>query len=187
MRIILASASPRRRELIKKIPSLDVEVIPSDADENICESNKENYVKTLATLKAKAVFNKYGGNVVGADTVVVINDEILGKPKDEADARATFLKLCGKTHEVLTGIALVNENGVYSDFEVTKVTFNDFDEKLVKAYIETKSPFDKAGGYGIQDELLKPLIRGIDGDLDNVIGLPVEKLKQMLVFFSKSE
>lgn len=185
MRIILASASPRRRELIKKIPSLEVEIIPSDADEDIIKTNKENYVKTLAEIKAKAVFNKHGGNVVGADTVVVINDEILGKPKDEDDARQTFLKLCGKTHEVLTGVALVCNKGVYSDFEVTKVTFNEYDEAIVSAYIASKSPFDKAGGYGIQDELLKPLIKGIEGDEDNVIGLPVKKLKEMLEFFEE--
>lgn len=185
MRIILASASPRRRELIKKIPLLEVEIMPSDADENIPKTSPEDYVKTLATIKAQSVYEKTGGNVVGADTVVVINGEILGKPKDEFESREMFKKLCGKTHEVLTGVALVSKKGTLSDFERTLVYFNEYDEEVVNAYIKSKKPFDKAGGYGLQDEGLKPLVKGIKGDEDNVIGLPVEKLSKMLAFFEK--
>lgn len=185
MRIILASASPRRKELIKKIPFLEVQIIPSSIDENIPIVEPALYVKTLAQTKAKSVYDKFGGNVVGADTVVVIDGEILGKPKDSNEARQTFRKLCGKTHEVLTGIALYCDDGVCTDYERTLVTFNEYDEAVINAYIKSGLPFDKAGGYGIQDEGLKPIVKGIDGDEDNVIGLPLQKLREMLAFFEK--
>ncbi len=181
MKVTLASASPRRRELIKKIPQLDVDFCVSGADESaITESDPTLLVKKLASVKAASVAARTEGVVIGADTVVAIDGKILGKPRDEREAQEFFKLLCGRTHAVITGIAVIDGNRMQVASESTLVTFNGYDAEIVDRYIKSGSPFDKAGGYGIQDELLKPLIANVQGSLDNVIGLPVELLRTTL-------
>lgn len=183
MRITLASASPRRRELIKKIDGLDVVVYPSGADENVTADSPSELVEKLALKKARSVFDEVGGVVVGADTVVALGNRIFGKPKSAEEAEEFFKTLCGRAHEVITGIAVVSGDKQITAHEVSLVEFDAFDGDTVKKYIETGSPFDKAGGYGIQDELIKPLVKSVKGDTDNVIGLPVGLLKKTLEEF----
>ena len=185
MRLILASASPRRRELIKKIDGLEVEICPSQTEERTEQTDPVRYATSLASLKAKDVFNRKGGLVLGADTIVVMGDEILGKPHAREEANEMFVKLCGRTHRVITGLCIVGEDRRMEDAEVSYVTFGDYDGELVGRYIESGAPFDKAGGYGIQDEALRPLIKEVKGDFDNVIGLPVKKVEEMLKQFRR--
>jgi septum formation protein len=185
MRIILASASPRRRELIAKIPFVEVEVMPSTADEKTDEKDPAAYVVALARLKARDVHAKKGGICVGADTIVVCDGVILGKPKDEEDAIRTLRFISGKTHSVFTGVCVISDEAEYADAEETRVTVAPYDEGKIRAYVKTGSPLDKAGAYGIQDELFAPLVEKIDGERDNVIGLPVKLLESMLLRLRK--
>lgn len=183
MIVTLASASPRRRELIKKIPGLEVRIVPSGADENIAVSDPTELVRKLALKKAEAVFARIGGTVIGADTVVVADGRILGKPSSKEEARSFFRLLCGNVHNVITGIAVVNGEKTVTAAEVTKVEFLPYDDLVVEQYVSSGAPFDKAGGYGIQDEAIKPLVGKITGDKDNVVGLPVKLLKETLEEF----
>lgn len=184
MDVILASASPRRVELIKKIEGLTVTVVPSNAKEEADTTDPYTYVKTLAYLKANDVFKKTKAKVIGADTVVVDGSKILGKPKDEADAVRMIKSLCGKTHKVLTGVCLIKESGEYAcSVTETSVEFNAFNQETVESYVATGSPMDKAGAYGIQDKELAPLVKSVCGDIDNVIGFPVQTVKNMIESF----
>lgn len=186
MRVILASGSPRRKELLKKIYD-NFEVIVSDTDENILESNPERIVEELAARKAKAVFDEIDQSedalVIGADTIVYYDGEVLGKPEDEEDAKAMLSMLSERVHQVYTGVALyIRRNGennttVFSD--KTDVAFYYIDRYDIDKYILSGLPLDKAGSYGIQDEFAKH-VKGIDGDYNNVVGLPVSKLYQTL-------
>lgn len=183
MIVILASASPRRKELIAKIDDLQVKIIPSTVDENCEITNAEDYVCALANRKARDVYAKTGIVTIGADTVVVLENEILGKPKDENDAINTIKKLCSKTHRVLTGVSIVSDKKEITKCETTFVTFNDYDEEIVKSYVKSAKPLDKAGAYGLQDKELEPIVKSVVGDEDNVIGLPVKLLESMLENF----
>ena len=155
MKIVLASASPRRRELIRKIYDLQATVVPSDIVEDIGECEPVEYVKKLAELKAKSF----------------------------SEAEQMFKELCGRTHSVITGVCVTNGERTVTDCVTTYVTFGDYDPALVQSYIMSGSPFDKAGGYGLQDAELKALVVNVDGDRDNVVGLPVKKLEEMLKVF----
>lgn len=177
--VILASASPRRAELIKKIPWLHATVFPSAAEEEpFCGGSVADYVQTLAKRKALWVLERVDGTVVGADTVVSIGGEVLGKPRSPQDAENMFRKLCGRTHEVITGYCVANHAKNVVNFEKTYVTFGAFIDKIVYNYIDSGAPFDKAGGYGLQDSELFPLIERVEGDADNVVGLPVAALEK---------
>ncbi len=187
MRIVLASASPRRRELIRKIPDIQVKIVPSDVDEETELTDPKEVVAYLSRIKALDVLGKEGGNVVGADTVVAIDGKILTKPKSEEEAIEMLRALCGKTHEVMTGVTLACAKGTQTRVEVSRVSFAPYDDGLVRAYVASGSPMDKAGAYGIQDPMLAPLVEGVEGDLDNVIGLPVRTLSKMLSFFDNTE
>jgi len=182
LNIILASASPRRLELLSSLGDLHITVIPSNIKEDELDTLEPCVLATtLAFKKAKAVHEKNRDTLVlGADTIVVINDEVLGKPKDEAEAKEFFKKLCGRPHEVITGVALLSKENILVNHDVTIVTFKPYDERIVSNYLKTNKPFDKAGGYGIQDEELKNLIDSVDGDLTNVIGLPLNLVKEMI-------
>ena len=184
MNLILASASPRRKELVRRLP-VHTEICPSDVEEKADKTVPEEYVVALAKLKAHDVYEKKGGVVLGADTVVVLDGEILEKPHTIAQADDMFRKLCGRTHTVITGICLIGDGKEVVDVEKTFVTFGDYDEKLVSAYILSGAPFDKAGGYGIQDRAIKSIIKSVDGDFDNVIGLPVKKVEMLLTQFGR--
>ena len=180
MIVTLASSSPRRKELIKKIDGLTVNIAVSGADENTTEVEPKRLVQELALLKAKAVYARQGGIVIGADTVVAVDGKILGKPRSAVEADEFFRLMCGKTYQVYTGIAVISDKREVVTYESTDVTFAPYDEVTIKRYIDSGSPFDKAGGYGIQDEIIRPMIEKVDGDLDNVIGLPVQLLRKTL-------
>lgn len=187
-RVVLASGSPRRRELLKKIYS-DFEVIVSETDEGICEENPEKIVEELAKRKAEAVFNELKLSqdenilVIGADTIVYYDGEVLGKPEDEDDARAMISMLSERTHQVYTGVAIFTKKNGQDNITVfndkTDVSFYYIDKYDINEYIAGGSPMDKAGAYGIQDDFAKH-VKKIDGDYNNVVGLPVSKLYQVL-------
>ncbi len=184
---VLASQSPRRRELICKVCA--ARVVPSSFDEDLSllfgEMLATCLKKTpwmiperLASEKAREVFSRTGGWVIGADTVVILDGELLGKPKDEEDAIRMLTLLSGKEHLVITGISVKSETGLWTASEITRVRFLNLKEEIIRAYVKSGLPLDKAGAYGIQDGY--PLVEAIDGDYDNVVGLPVARLRKLL-------
>ena len=180
-RVTLASASPRRAELIKKIDWLEVDIVPSNVEEFEYDGGApETYACKLAEMKAREVYSRVGGVVIGADTVVYCGGRVLGKPRNASDAAASLEYLCGRTHEVVTGFVVLSENKFVRGYEKTFVTFGDYDREIISQYVESGAPLDKAGSYGLQDKLLAPLIREVRGDRDNVIGLPVAKLEKSI-------
>lgn len=177
-RIILASQSPRRRELLSRIvPEFDVLV--TEVDENIDESlPPEEYVVQLALRKAQAA-GVSDAVVIGSDTVVVCDGKILGKPADEDDAAKMLGMLSGRSHYVYTGVAVIKDGRAIMDYEKTEVVFDDLDDDKISRYIKTREPMDKAGSYGIQG-IASIFVREIHGDYANVVGLPLFKLGKML-------
>jgi len=188
MIIYLASGSPRRRELLSQI-GLEIKIRVSDVDETTDIVNPAKVVETLSRRKAEDVFDllikqeKDDFLVIGSDTVVAINGKILGKPVDEEDAYNMLSSLSGHTHEVYTGVSVfVRKDGQLYDItfhEMTVVSMFEMSDKQIKEYIETKEPMDKAGAYGIQGRAAA-YIKGIDGDYNNVVGLPLGRLYQEL-------
>lgn len=179
MELVLASASPRRKELIGKIEGLEVEIIASNAEENAAFTTAGGYACALARLKAEEVYSRTNKTTVGADTVVYL-DGVMGKPCSKDDAREMLKKLSGNTHSVITGVCLIISGKTVCRYYETKVTFLPFTEEFIESYIGSGSPMDKAGAYGLQDEMLAPFVSKVDGCRDNVIGLPVEMLREML-------
>ena len=183
---ILASASPRRRELMG-LMGIDFEVLVSDADESAVPKDLpiKLYVQELALLKATAiakyVLHKKKTHIIAADTVVTLDGKILGKPKDKADAINMLTELSGKTHEVYTGICVMRMSDAKSVCKsvCTRVSFKELSAEKIEAYVDTKEPMDKAGAYGIQG-IGSMLIDGIEGDYFNVVGLPVAALSELL-------
>ncbi|OGC04858.1 hypothetical protein A2276_02720 [candidate division WOR-1 bacterium RIFOXYA12_FULL_43_27] len=189
MRFVLASQSPRRKELLKKaVPEFTV--LESGVDEAaITKRDPVEFAVEAAILKAKAIGDKDPeATVLGADTVVAIDRKILGKPKDEADARKTLALLSGTKHKVITGIALYkkDEDKLLTDYELTYVKFKKLSEKDIDEYLATGGHADKAGSYAIQETGDK-FVEKIDGDYDNVVGLPVARLKKLLKRFNAEE
>lgn len=182
-KIVLASASPRRRELLEGLIS-NFEVIPDNSEE-VTEPDllPEEVVKKLATQKAQnvAAVADREAIIIGADTVVFIDGIILGKPKDEAEAAEMLHRLSGREHHVCTGIAVVdNKTGkTVSDIQRTAVYFKPLSDGEIDRYIATGEPMDKAGAYGIQN-LGALFVESIRGDYFNVVGLPVCRLAQIL-------
>ena len=178
--LVLASASPRRQELISIITK-DFLVCPADVDETFREDTPaESVPEMLAVRKALAVSKLYPNDtVVGCDTSVIIDGEILGKPKDNADAFRMLKLLSGETHKVITGCAIFKNGKSLSFSETTLVTFYPLTDKEINDYILTLEPMDKAGAYGIQG-FGSLLVKEIHGDYFNVVGLPVAKLNKML-------
>ena len=194
MKIILASKSPRRKEILSLITT-DFEIRSEDVDERAIEDavlgaggSADEVQKQLALKKAEAVFNALPDGqkdeyiVIGADTSVVCDGQILGKPADKADARRMLTMLSGKTHEVITGVCVktTRTEDVFTD--TTKVRFGDLDKyqtDLIERYINTDEPYDKAGAYGIQQGGAL-LVETVEGDYFNVVGLPARKLSQVL-------
>jgi septum formation protein len=181
-KLILASSSPRRADILRRA-SVSFEIkVPPNLNEESSSSHPAEHVLALSRLKATSVANQLKeGIILGADTIVVLDGRILGKPKDQKEAFAILKKLSARTHTVYTGVTLVNKhNGkVISDYDSTQVTFNRLDEKQILSYVETAEPMDKAGAYGIQG-MGSFLVQSIQGSLNNVIGLPTELLKRML-------
>lgn len=182
--IILASASPRRRELLERA-GIPFTVCPGQGEEQITVSDPAEVVEELSEQKAREVFLKTEGDilVIGADTVVAVNGKILGKPKDQEEARQMLRSIQGGSHEVYTGVTLLDrEEGQERQrtFHVmTKVVFYPMSEKEIQRYVDTKEPMDKAGAYGIQGKA-GIFVREIHGDYNNVVGLPAARLYQEL-------
>jgi septum formation protein len=181
--LILASKSARRRYLLKQA-GLSFSVIPSGFDESsVTAAAPEEYVRILAESKAKDISKKYSESwVIGADTVVVIDGKILGKPSSRTDARAMLKSLSGQTHVVLTGycICCASKEILFSDTVRTEVIFKELSEDEIEWYIHTKEPFDKAGAYAIQG-LGTFLVKGVNGSYTNVVGLPVCEVIEFLI------
>ena len=182
-RIILASASPRRRELLERA-GVKFEVIPASGDENRTSDDPKEAVAQLA--RDKAVYVKATVEdaeeetvIIGSDTVVVFQNMILGKPHDQEDAVNTLKKLQGNTHQVYTGVSVLEKkNGQWQEhtfYESTDVTFYPVSDGEIREYVATGEPMDKAGSYGIQG-LFGIYVKGINGDYNNVVGLPAARL-----------
>lgn len=193
-RLILASASPRRRELLAQAGYV-FEVEAAEVDESVrAGEDAGDYVRRLAEEKARAVFARYTNPtdddeavmngapdlaVLGADTTVVCDGEILAKPEDAADAKRMLRRLSGRVHEVLTGVAVATRAGVASGVETTSVTFSEIPEGELDFYCATSEPLDKAGAYGIQGYAARWVPR-IEGDYFNVMGLPIARVVRMI-------
>ncbi len=179
--VVLASGSPRRRELLGQMGIADFEVLPARGEECAPEGLKPaDYVTYLACQKAREVAAlRPDCTVIGADTVVVLDDKVLGKPTDRADAIRMLTALSGRAHEVYTGMAVISGGQERTHAECTKVNFRALTTEEIEAYVDSGEPMDKAGGYGIQGKACV-MIRGIEGDYYNVVGLPVCALQQML-------
>ncbi len=184
MEWILASQSPRRKELFKEIVE-QFEIIPAKGEEILPQNETvEEKVLSLAKQKAEEVSSLEASNgkwVLGADTIVVLKKEILGKPKDEQDAKRMLSALSGKTHEVLTGVCMMKKQDGQTTSLVavgkTKVVFERLTKTQIENYVASGSPMDKAGAYGIQDG---GLVKKIKGSFSNVVGLPIELCKAMI-------
>ena len=176
--IILASASPRRKEILE-LADLKFDVMPSDAQEITTKTAPNEVVMELASIKAKDIYKKSEKQsmVVGADTVVAYQEQILGKPADEADAKRMLTMLSGQTHEVYTGVCVIEDGKTKTFYEETKVTFYEISEDEIERYIETGESMDKAGSYGIQGKAAV-FIKGIEGDYYNVVGFPIARFLQ---------
>jgi len=177
--IYLASKSPRRKKLLKQM-NLNFKVISVEIDESVKDNESPlHMVKRLAAEKLEQAKDKVNnGIIITADTTVVLGNEMLAKPENEADAKKMLRKLSGKTHIVYTGFAVYNSiNGkTIMDYEKTAVTFRDLKKNEIDEYVEAGSPMDKAGSYGIQDDFGAVFVKKINGDYYNVVGLPVSKL-----------
>ncbi len=174
--VTLASASPRRRQLLEML-GIPVEVVPSHIPEvRRAGERPTDYAERLARQKAQSVPGRY---VIGADTTVVLRDELLEKPADAADALRMLMKLQGRTHQVITAVAVVSGDVVRQATDITSVTFRDAGEAMLRDYVATGEPMDKAGAYGIQG-YGAALVERIDGDFFGVMGLPVRLVLRLL-------
>ncbi|MFJ7369791.1 Maf family protein [Lysinibacillus sp. NPDC098008] len=180
--LVLASASPRRRELLDLL-ALPFTVITSEVEEtSVQATTMQSYVKGVALLKARDVAKKAAdATIIGADTIVVANDELLHKPRSREEAIAHLLRLSGNKHVVMTAVAIIEPDGKETVFvEETTVVFYELSQELIEAYVDSGDPFDKAGGYGIQT-MGTLLVKRIEGDYNNVVGLPLAALFSQLV------
>ena len=181
IKIVLASASPRRKELIGLICE-GVEVRPAECDEALPEGmGARDAVEYLSKIKNEAARKISADDeiIISADTVVAVDDKILGKPLDKVDARRMISLLNGRIHQVYTGVTISFKNKLLTFSEKTDVTFFQLTEEEIESYISTSEPYDKAGAYGIQGKA-SLLVSGINGDYFNVVGLPVARLNRAL-------
>lgn len=202
-KIILASQSPRRKELLAQA-GFEFRIITSDVEEKIIHAKPAHIAESLSCQKAEDVYNKliekYGSDeaknylVIGADTIVAIDDKILGKPRNRADAYEMMKLLSGRTHQVFTGVTVVTAEGCVEDematnikpcihtfHECTDVTFYEITEEEINEYLDAGSEWsDKAGAYGIQGTVGAKFVKELKGDYNNVVGLPVARLYQEL-------
>lgn len=176
MELILASSSPRRKELLENA-NIKFCIDAADIDETFSrEQSPEENVMRISKLKALAVLDKHPDSLIlGCDTIVVLDGIVYGKPKDEADAYSMLHRFSGKTHQVLSGVSLVTKDEESTFFVETKVTFKELSDEDIKDYIQSGEPFGKAGSYAIQGVGFK-LIEKYEGELENVIGLPIAKI-----------
>ena len=181
--IILASGSPRRIEMFRE-RGFEAQVCPADIDESLpFDMSAETAVMYLSFAKAMHVAERKRGLIIAADTVVVYDGEIIGKPADEEEAFRVLSELKNKAHQVITGVCMI-DNACDPPkrrclYDVTDVYFGDYSDEELRAYVQTPEPYDKAGGYAIQETFGK-YIDHIDGDLDNVIGFPMYRIEAEL-------
>ncbi|HEV8643006.1 MAG TPA: Maf family protein [Methylomirabilota bacterium] len=182
--VVLASASPRRRELLRRLHP-DFRVVPSEIEEALEGEGGPGAVAALALRKARAVAAGLAeGIVLGADTVVVIDGEALGKPAGAEQARAMLRRLRGRAHQVITGVAVVDARTrrAASTAVVSEVLMRSYPDDVIEAYVASGEPFDKAGGYAIQ-EVGAHLVAGWVGSYSNIVGLPLEATRRLLAEF----
>jgi septum formation protein len=180
-KIILASTSPRRQSLLKRIIK-EFKIIPSNYKEDMTlKLTPSELAKTLSHGKASEVAKRQRGIIIGSDTFISLNNKILGKPHTPEKAKEMLKSLSGKTHEIYTGITIINTETKKEiiDYEITRITFKKLSEEEIEKYIKTKEPLDKAGAYALQGFAKKFIIK-IEGSRTSAIGLPLEKLSQML-------
>jgi len=181
-RLVLASASPRRKELLAML-DLPFDIVTSDVEEtSVQATTMQAYVKGVALLKTRDVANKVpSATIIGADTIVVFDNELLHKPKTREEAISHLSRLSGKRHAVMTAVAIIEPNGEETTFvEETAVVFHTLSQELIEAYVASGDCYDKAGGYGIQTAGTL-LVKRIEGDYNNVVGLPLAALFAQLV------
>ena len=178
MRVILASASPRRRELLSLLLE-EFDCCSADIDETpISDELPEDYVLRMAVEKTSAVKNERGV-IIGSDTVVVLSGNILQKPVSVEDARGMLSALSGQTHQVMTAVAIMIDAELMTIISTTEVTFSTLEMPLIEAYLATDEPWDKAGAYGIQG-IAGSFVRRIDGSYSSVVGLPLCETRELL-------
>lgn len=181
--LYLASTSPRRKELLEQL-HLDFDVVNAPVEEvALPHESPESYARRIAIEKALAGFNKVAGKavwVIGGDTVVLVDGKVLGKPKNQVDSYRMLSLLSGKTHSVLSAVAIVFDGEVFSAVNTTKVSFKALSETEIKEYIASGEPQDKAGSYAIQG-LAAKFIVAIDGSYTGVMGLPLFELNALLI------
>lgn len=184
MAVVLASSSPRRRELLKMMGIDDFAVMPAEVDEAVPNLPPDEAVIHIAQLKARKVAETYPADdlIIAADTLVYLNGEALGKPETDSDARTMLRRLSGVRHTVYTGVALVKDGRETAFAERTEVYFRELLEAEIDAYIKTGEPMDKAGAYGAQGRGAV-FIKRIEGDFFNVMGLPICRLVETLRHF----
>lgn len=188
-KIILASNSPRRKELLEQI-GVKFIIIPSNKEEITTKTKPADIVKELAIMKAKEIAERVEETsiIIGADTMVAIGDEILGKPKDYEDAKRMITMLQGKEHQVYTGVGIIIKDKdsteikerIINFVEESKVKVSELSTEQIENYISTKEPYDKAGAYAIQG-LFAAHIESIHGDYNNIVGLPIAKIYRSLL------
>ena len=181
-KLVLASASPRRKELLAML-EVPFDIVTSDVEEtSVQATTMQEYVKGVALLKTRDVAKKVPtATVIGADTIVVFDNELLHKPTTREEAISHLSRLSGTSHAVMTAVAILEPNGRETTFvEETTVIFNKLSQPLIEAYVASGDPFDKAGGYGIQTAGTL-LVERIEGDYNNVVGLPLAALFTQLV------
>ena len=181
MTYVLASSSPRRKELMKEISSSFI-IDVSNVDESVpSHLTPVEAVTEIAKRKGEVIKIRHPNDIViSADTIVVINHQIIGKPIDEEDAKRMLHLLSDKTHVVYTAYFIFYKDQTLHDVVATEVDFNKLDETLINEYVASGSPLDKAGGYGFQDNKKYPIVKGIRGSINNVIGFPVEEINETL-------
>ena len=173
-RVILASASPRRRELLTLV-GIPHEVRPADIDETyLPDEVPREHALRLAREKAQRI-TEANAVVIGSDTIVIVDDEVLGKPRDEADAARMLARLSGRRHTVITAVAVSWRGSVRADAESVDVTFHQLTDDQIRDYIATREPMDKAGAYGIQG-YGAAIVARVDGDYFAVMGLPIQRM-----------
>lgn len=180
--LVLASSSPRRRTLLRRLGAPFSVAVPDVDERALPGETPRAHVRRLAAAKARAVARHLRtGVVIGSDTVVAVDGEILGKPKGPRDAERMLARLAGRTHEVWSGVAVVRAGGGRPRTTVvrTRVTMKPLDRATIRRYVETGEPLDKAGGYAIQGRARR-FVERVDGDLTNVVGLPLEALARLL-------
>lgn len=182
MQIVLASGSPRRKELLEMLGLENMLIIPAVGEERAPEgAGPEELVKALSAQKAMEIAAQRDEDdvIIGADTIVWVNGQVFGKPHSEEEAAQMLRVLSGNTHEVYTGVTVIKGDSVISEAERSLVHFRPLSEAEISAYIATKEPMDKAGAYGAQGKAAL-FVRGIEGDFFNVMGLPLCRLGEML-------